>query len=105
MSETATATRPALTVHMAVSLSTLVDGVIRGARARWVDDSAADGVSAGTLRHFTDAANSAAYTRTGQDIMTAYVRITTITGWEQWRPVPELLDMIAASTFVIDSED
>jgi hypothetical protein len=94
-------TRQSLTVLMATHLSTLVAGVMRGARVRWINEATGDDVS-GTLRHFTDEAGSAAYARFGQDVLDTFVRITTTTGWETWLSVPEILDMIRDTTFVID---
>jgi hypothetical protein len=96
-----TTTRQALTVPMATYLSTLVAGVMRGARVRWINPATGDDVS-GTLRHFTAEAGNGDYARFGQDVFDTFVRITTTTGWETWLSVPEILDMIRDLTFVIE---
>ena len=93
-----------LSLSDAVALATVLDAAIQGARVRWVDDNHPDGVNAGTARHIVRDSRSAAFLGADDDVRDAYLRVTTLAGWEAWLPVADLIGMVRETTFVIDRE-
>lgn len=63
----------------------------RNARVRFMraDD---DMVTEGTLRHVC-ADDSGNFLRSGQDVREAFVRVTTVAGWECFVPLPEWCEL------------
>jgi hypothetical protein len=91
-----------LTVRDAVALATILEAAQTNARVRWVDDNHPDGVNEGTARHLVKDSRTAGFLGANDDVRDAYLRVTTVSGWEAWLPVADLIDMVSETTFAID---
>lgn len=84
-----------------LNTAAVVSACQRGARVAWVDDNAPEGVGYGTARCVcTD--ESGAFPAADADPATLLVRVTTVGGWERFRPLPELAEQYATGKFVLD---
>jgi hypothetical protein len=86
-------TNPKLTVSDAVSLATVCESAIHGWRvARLVDGN----IIEGTARSIGDKCGNFA----DDDIRDEYLRVTTVSGFEAFWPVRELMGEVSSGYFV-----
>lgn len=89
-----------VTVGEAVTLAAIITACQRNARVGYVDDTARDGVSVGTLRSVGDDLGN--YSKPGQDVRECFVRITMRSGFENFMPVRKACMLLDTTEFVLD---
>jgi hypothetical protein len=88
-----------LSISDLVALETVARAAQTGARVRWLTDSG--DVGEGTARSIGD--ERGMFLANGEDVRDAYLRITTIAGFETFEPVSRLAELVKGGGFAIDS--
>jgi len=86
-----------LTLPQAIQLSTVVEATMGTARVRYLSDSG--DVISGTARSIGDLFGN--FARRTDDVRDCYLRITTDHGFDTYIKVSDLMEMVAATTFVL----
>ena len=92
-----------LTVPEVWQLHTVLDAASRGAKVRWISHVDGETILSGTARHIVKGAEDWGFIGGDQDVRDAFLRITSVTGWDHAVPVRYLMELVRAGGFAVDS--
>lgn len=94
-----------LTVPEVWQLHTILDATSRGAKVRWISHVDDETILSGTARHLVAGSKPSEWHFIGsdQDVRDAYLRITSVTGWDHAVPVRYLMELVRQGGFAVDS--